>query len=76
MIAAMSMTEIVLVLTMPVGSKTALQDLKRRINGGARLQLDGLSDEELAAMATLIMEGGAEIINEACKPFLIRKLAP
>jgi hypothetical protein len=31
---------------------------------------------ELAAAHVLIREGEAEIINEACKPFLVRVLTP
>ncbi len=50
--------------------------MRRRIHTGARLLLDSLSDEELAAAGALIREGDAEIINEACKPFLVRVLAP
>ncbi len=53
----------------------AEQDMRRRIHTGARLLLDSLSDEELVAAGTLIREGEAEIINEACKPFLVRVLA-
>ena len=54
----------------------ALEDLRRRIRGGGRPLLDSLSDQELAAAHVLIREGEAEIINEACKPFLVRVLAP
>ena len=54
----------------------AEQDMRRRIHTGARLLLDSLSDEELVAAGTLIREGEAEIINEACKPFVVRVLAP
>ncbi len=53
----------------------AEQDMRRRIHTGARLLLDSLSDEELVAIGTLIREGEAEIINEACKPFVVRVLA-
>ncbi len=53
----------------------AVQDMRRRIYAGARLLLDSLSDEEMVAAGALIREGEAEIINEACKPFLIRVLA-
>ncbi len=53
----------------------AVQDMRRRIHAGARLLLDSLSDEEMVAAGALIREGEAEIINEACKPFLIRVLA-
>ena len=54
----------------------AEQDVRRRIGEGARLLLDSLSDEELVAVGALIREGEAEIINEACKPFVVRVLAP
>ena len=54
----------------------AAQDMRRRIYGGARLLLDSLSDEELAAVQALLLEGEAQIINEACKPFVVRVLAP
>ncbi len=53
----------------------AEQDMRRRIQTGARLLLDSLSDEELVVAGALIREGEAEIINEACKPFLVRVLA-
>ena len=56
--------------------RIAAQDMRRRIYGGARLLLDSLSDEELVAVQALILKGEAEIINEACKPFVIRVLAP
>ena len=61
---------------MPDDPNVALDDLRRRIRGGARPLLDGLSDEELVAAHALIREGEAEIINEACKPFLVRVLTP
>ena len=54
----------------------AVQDVRRRIHAGARLLLDSLSDEELAGAYALILKGEAEIINEACKPFVVRVLAP
>jgi hypothetical protein len=53
----------------------ALEALRRRIRGGGRLLLDSLSDDELAAAHVLLRDGEAEIINEACKPFLVRVLA-
>ncbi len=59
---------------MPDDPNIALQELRQRIRGGARPLLDGLSDEELGAAHVLIREGEAEIINEACKPFLVRVL--
>jgi len=57
-------------------SNAALQQMRDRIYGGARLLLDDLSQEELAAVYTIIRDGEAEIINEACKPFVVRVLAP
>ncbi len=54
----------------------ALEAMRNRINGGARMLLDRLSDEELVAAHALIREGEAEIIHEACKPFVVRVLAP
>ncbi len=54
----------------------AVRDMRRRIYGGARLLLDSLSDEELVAIQALLLEGEAEIISEACKPFVVRVLAP
>ena len=53
----------------------AVQDVRRRVHAGARLLLDSLSDEELVAAYALIREGEAEIISEACKPFVARVLA-
>ncbi len=52
----------------------AVKDMRRRIYGGARLLLDSLSDEELVALQPLLIEGEAEIINEACKPYVVRSL--
>ena len=49
-------------------------EMRRRIYGGARLLLDSLTEEELAAAQLLLLSGEAEIINEACKPYVIRKL--
>ncbi len=60
---------------MPFDPDIALQDMRRRIHGGSRLLLDSLSAEELTAVHALIREGEAEIINEACKPFVVRVLA-
>ena len=57
-------------------SNAALQQMRDRIYGGARLLLDDLSQEELAAVYTIIRDGEAEIINEACKPFVVRVLDP
>ncbi|MDU8929533.1 hypothetical protein RXV86_19255 [Alisedimentitalea sp. MJ-SS2] len=55
-------------------TKTAADEMRQRIFGGSRLQLDNLSKEELVALEPLLTSGEAEIINEACKPFVVRKL--
>ena len=54
--------------------RIALKEMRQRIYGGSRLLLDSLDDEELAAVYALILEDEAEIICEACKPFVVRKL--
>lgn len=51
-----------------------LTRLRARVLGGSYLLLDTLSDEELVAMQALLMNGEAEIVNSACKPFLVAKL--
>ena len=52
---------------------SALDSLRKRIRGGAVVQLDTLDDAELAAMQALLFNDEAEIINSACKPFLAAK---
>ena len=54
--------------------ETDCEAIRRRILGGGRLLLDSLSDAELEAAHTLLRDGEAEIINEACKPYLVRTL--
>ncbi len=51
-----------------------LERLRARVRGGSYLLLDSLNDEELVAMQSLLLSGEAEIINSACKPFLVAKL--
>lgn len=48
--------------------------MRARVFGGARLCLDSLSKAELEAVQPLLLAGEAEIINEACRPYVIRKL--
>ena len=36
--------------------------------------LDSLGEKELAALQPLLIEGEAEIIDEACKPYVVRSL--
>ena len=55
-------------------SKTALDRLRERVLGGASILLDTLSKDELEAMQTLLFNDEAEIVNSACKPFLVAKL--
>lgn len=55
-------------------AEDTLQRLRARVLGGSYLLLDKLSGEELVAMQSLLMSGEAEIINSACKPFLVAKL--
>jgi hypothetical protein len=63
------------------GMAKRCQTRVRKGFGGASKSRQGsgshsLSDEELVAAHALIREGEAEIINEACKPFVVRVLAP
>ena len=51
-----------------------LHNLRERVRGGAYLLLDQLTDKELVAMQNLLACGEAEIVNSACKPFLVAKL--
>lgn len=52
----------------------ALERLRARVLGGAYILLDTLSEEELVAMQSLLFNQEAEIVNSACKPFLVAKL--
>lgn len=49
-------------------------DIRSRILSGSRLLLDSLSQQELEALYPLLVNGEAEIIDEACKPYVVRKL--
>ena len=42
--------------------------------GDVSALIERRSDEELAALQPLLTEGEAEIINEACKPYVVRAL--
>jgi hypothetical protein len=59
---------------MTTDSNDCLALLRKRVRGGAYLLLDRLSDDELVAMQSLLLSGEAEIVNSACKPFLVAKL--
>ena len=52
----------------------ALESLRRRILGGGSLLLDQMTEAELVAMQDMLFKGEAEIVNSACKPYLIAKL--
>jgi hypothetical protein len=51
-----------------------LERLRARVRGGGYLLLDSLDYDELVAMQSLLLSGEAEIVNSACKPFLVAKL--
>lgn len=52
---------------------TALENLRKKIQGGSHLLVEELTDEELVAMHELLLEGKAEIISLACRPYLSAK---
>ena len=54
--------------------ETSERDMRARIFSGSRLLLDGLSKTELEALQPMLLQGEAEIINEACRPYVVRKL--
>lgn len=51
----------------------ALKKLRKKIEDGGNLLVEELTDEELVAMHGLLLEGKAEIISLACKPYLTAK---
>ena len=55
-------------------TSNALERLRARVLGGGYILLDTLSEEELVAMQSMIFNDEAEIVNSACKPFLVAKL--
>lgn len=59
---------------MPANPNAKTEDMRRRINGGARLQLGRLSKQELEALHPLLVAGEAEIISVNCTPTAVRKL--
>ena len=56
------------------GQAKHLEKLRKRILGGGSLLLDQMSETELVAMQEMLFRGEAEIVNSACKPYLIAKL--
>ncbi len=55
-------------------SKTTLERLRERVLGGGYILLDTLTEDELVAMQSMLFNDEAEIVNSACKPFLVAKL--
>ena len=55
-------------------SKTTFDRLHERVLGGGYILLDTLTQDELVAMQSMLFNDEAEIINSACKPFLVAKL--
>ncbi len=53
---------------------TTLERLRARVLGGDYVLLDSLTDDELEAIQSMLFNDEAEIVNSACKPFLIAKL--
>ena len=52
----------------------AFESLRKKIEDGGYLLVEDLTDEELVAMHELLLEGKAEIISSACRPYLAAKL--
>ena len=55
-------------------SDTTLERLRKRVLGGGYILLDTLTEDELVAMQSMLFNDEAEIVNSACKPFLVAKL--
>ncbi len=55
-------------------SNITLKRLRERVLGGGYILLDTLTPDELEAMQSMLFNGEAEIVNSACKPFLMAKL--
>jgi len=55
-------------------SNTTLERLRERVLGGGYILLDTLTEDDLVAMQSMLFNDEAEIINSACKPFLVAKL--
>ena len=53
---------------------TTLKRLRARVLGGGYVLLDSLTEDELVAMQSMLFNDEAEIVNSACKPFLVAKL--
>ena len=53
-----------------VNRVTAVDNLWQKLQAGRQLLVEQLADEELSAMHELILEGKAEIVGLACRPYL------
>lgn len=51
-----------------------IKQLRERVVGGEHILIDSLSADELVAMQSMLFSDEAEIVNSACKPFLVAKL--
>lgn len=61
--------------TLPVESPAeTLARVRELILGGGSLLLDRMTGSELVAMQDMLFRDEAEIINSACRPYLIAKL--
>ncbi len=58
----------------PRAADNALARVRECILGGGSLLLDQLDQDELAAMQQMLFADEAEIVNSACRPYLIAKL--
>jgi hypothetical protein len=55
-------------------SNATLDRLRERVLGGGYILLGTLTEDELVAMQSMLFNDEAEIVNSACKPFLVAKL--
>ncbi len=51
-----------------------LARVRNVILGGGSLLLDRMTEDELVAMQDMLLYGEAEIVNSACRPYLIARL--
>ena len=47
---------------------------RQRVKGGGQVALDSLSADELEAMQSLLFDDEIEIVNSACKPYVVARL--
>ncbi len=61
-------------LRAPEDPAATLARMRELIRGGGSLLLDRMTDDELVAMQQMLFGDEAEIVNSACRPYLIAKL--